>query len=259
MNKFRIVFIISVLMLSLLHCTSRSLRVSDAAFKAHVKKIVVLPVYLSEALIPPLPEQLKEMDFDKSERELFYKKVKDYAVYFAKSADEILQKGKFALETVYLPPKECAEVFKDVRVRIEPLVIDRERKWPLNLVYGLEPQAVTGLLEKYKADAVLFHYFQSNKRLRTYSWSGYRVTYYVTLPHWYLEYTSIIYGKSGKVLFDKTMRCFQMETEQSIGNQMHRSVKLPVIQMNWYLIDEVNLKKELYQKRGSFYRDFVKI
>lgn len=248
-----------IFILSVFGCTSRSLHISDSAFKANVKKIVVLPVHMSDALIPPLPEQLKEMDYDTSERTLFHKKLKEAAPRFQNAAEIVLQKGKFALETVLITEKESAEVFKGVHFKIVPLRIDNNRTWPANFVYGLQTQTITALLEKHKADAVLFHYFQANKRLETYSWSGYRVTYYVTLPHWYLEYSSIIYDKFGKVIFDKTMKCFQMEMKVSLDNGMHRSEKMPVMNMEWYLLDEENVKKEMYKKRGSFYRDFVKI
>jgi hypothetical protein len=255
----KVLLIAMLLFVGMCSCSSRALVISDSYFKANVKKIVVLPVFITEAVIPPLPEQLKEMDYDKNERTLFLKKLTASSPFFQKASELIMSKGKFALETVIIGEKEGNEIFKQVLYRNEPLKINRELSWPLNLVYSLDAKMISALASKYNADAVLFHYFQANKRLQRYSWSGYKVTYYVTLPHWYLEYSSVIYGKNGKVLFDNTVSYLQMEEKQSLENGMHRSVKIPVMAMQWHLFDENEVKKELLGRQGCFYRDFLKM
>lgn len=219
----------------------------------------MLPVYISEILIPPLPGSLKEMDYDTSERKLFYSSVTKSMPYFQQSANIVLSKGKFNLHTIAIEEKEAKELFREVRFKTDPLVIDKNRTWPLNFIYKLDNQTIQKILSKHNADAIYFHFFQANKRLYTHSWYGYKVTYYVTLPLWYLEYSGVIYDSSGKTIFSKTVKYLKMETMIDRGNGKYGSIKIPVRNMDLYYLEEQNVKTEMYQKRGSFFRDFIKI
>lgn len=246
---FVLLFIFSCFFFFVSCGTSSNLLVKEPDFQTTVKKILVIPVYTGDELLPKLPKKLNNLDFNKKYRNSFYKGIKKTKSVTNKIVVDTLKNGKFKLETVVLKENISKKIVK-YRDKIKINSID----WPFNYSYALRKEVIPKLIDKYKVDAVYFQYLQVKKQEELFYIDGGKLD----LPIYQLFYSSLIMTKT-KMLFFAQERLTDIETYSQIENtSKYRSVKIDVEKVLNIIQNKKNIDNWLVKyKRGAILQDFV--
>ena len=180
-----------------LSCSSTStLKVSRDQMKSY-KKIIIIPLYV--------PDQMMQKDYkdnvvgayypDEFKTEL-YKLVNEKKNLYDACVEKTMKDGKYKFQTIIHTEKIDSQIV--VVTQNNPIWFG-EYSWMGNIWYGLNPEYVKKITKDNDADLVLFHYLQCEK-YTAFVEAGWGYDKYG--PYDALCYFSIIYDKSGNIVFD---------------------------------------------------------
>lgn len=200
--------LIAVAILSLFavcSCASQGLfKIPPKEYKKDIRRIVVIPVYIGSELFPILPPDLTTMDFDRELKGSVSKLVMENRRTVDDLVLEVLKNGRYKHDVVVASETE-KELAKGVVRYADSFRTYEERiisnspalNWKFSYSYQLDGGYVNNLLEKYKADAVFFHFLQVKKQ---WEWDFVEKQKYVISPISSLCYAVLIFGRDAAVL-----------------------------------------------------------
>jgi hypothetical protein len=169
--------------------------ISEDAFRAKAKSVLVLEVYTDPEMMPLAPAGYEAFGFDKDFRDRYSALVDREKAVVNRIVMEALGKGPYRLKTASaaIDPALAASIV------CETYALEKEGEvvWPNNKRYALTKETARKLAAAYQVDAVYFHYLQVNKEWHYHGWQEAYVDCSIELPQFSLQYNCILYDKNG--------------------------------------------------------------
>ena len=169
----------------------------------NVKRVIIIPLYMDKNFIPNenFDKYLKDED-----RNYLIEKINSKRENFNKAAFDILKTSRFKFNPSIEESINNKDVYANIIVNKDRFANIKTKKiFPDNYSYLLKTEYIKDIANKYKADAVYFHYIQSRRTWSKetnylYNSGAYR-TYYI-VPMEKVFYGVVIYDKNGKIILN---------------------------------------------------------
>ncbi|AVV79215.1 hypothetical protein [Leptospira santarosai] len=198
---------VSAVTLFLTQCLGHHFTIPKEKVKNDIKKVLVLPVYMSKDFVPNYFPKDPNFQPNAKESEEYAEVIQNTGDFLTNLAVNILSRGSYDFQTVQYTEdllKENTGFEKMVKT-----IINEKPTGPTD-VYFPKKEFIQKMAKKYQVDAVFYHtmYIQYKKRkFYMNSWKGSR---YVWLPTYSVMYEPLMYSSNGDLIYNSDEMVYEI-------------------------------------------------
>ncbi|EKP14312.1 MULTISPECIES: hypothetical protein [Leptospira] len=225
-NFFNAIYI-SVIALLLTQCLGHHFTIPKEKVKSDIKKVLVLPVYISKDFVPNYFPKEPDFQPNAKESEEYRESVRETGNFLRRAIESILSKGSYEFQTV-----EYTDDFSKESANFEKIVKNTINEYPTVFptdVYFPKKEYIQKMAKKYQADAIFYHtLYVEYRKSKYFRLEGRRYTY---LPTFLVLYEPLMYSANGDLIYNSEEVNYilgALHSPKSISEDKVRSSKISV-------------------------------
>ncbi|EMJ96482.1 hypothetical protein [Leptospira alstonii] len=218
---------ISAIALLLTQCLGHHFTIPKEKVKSDIKKVLVLPVYISKDFVPNYFPKESDFQPNAKESEEYRESVRETGNFLKRAIESILSKGAYEFQTV-----EYTEDLSKESVNFEKIAKITINEYPTVFptdVYFPKKEYIQKMAKKYQVDAIFYHtLYVEYRESKYFELGGRRYTY---LPAFLVLYEPLMYSANGDLIYNSEEVNYilgALHSAKSISKGKVRSSKISV-------------------------------